>query len=148
MPTNLYGPNDNFDLKTSHVLPALIRKFHEAKENSAPNVEIWGTGSPKREFLYVEDMAEACVHLMLNYNEKEFINIGCGDDISIKELAELVKKIVGYEGDLVFNASKPDGTPRKLLDVTKLYDIGWRPKIAIDDGISNVYKMNFLGKQI
>ena len=143
MPTNLYGPNDNFDLKNSHVLPALIRKFHEAKENSFSNVEIWGSGSPKREFLYVEDMAEASVHLMINYNEKQFVNIGCGEDISIKKLAELVKTIVGYKGDLVFDASKPDGTPRKLLDVTKLFATGWRPKVPLDAGIRNVYDENF-----
>jgi GDP-L-fucose synthase len=143
MPTNLYGPNDNFDLKNSHVLPALIRKFHEAKESNADSVEIWGTGSPKREFLYVEDMAEACVHLMLNYNEKQFVNIGCGEDISIKELAELVKSIVGFEGKLVFDATKPDGTPRKLLDVSNLFATEWRPKVSLEAGIKNVYKTVF-----
>jgi GDP-L-fucose synthase len=144
MPTNLYGPNDNFDLKNSHVLPALIRKIHEAKESNAELVEVWGTGSPKREFLYVEDMAEACVHLMLHYNEKQFVNIGCGEDISIKELALLVKKIVGFKGDLVFDASKPDGTPRKLLAVSKLFDTGWRPAVSLDAGIRKVHEKNFL----
>lgn len=143
MPTNLYGPNDNFDLKNSHVLPALIRKFHEAKLNNEPKVEIWGTGTPKREFLYVEDMAEACVHLMLHYNEKQFVNIGCGEDISIKELALLVKKIVGFNGELIFDASKPDGTPRKLLDVTHLFATGWKPKVGLEDGIRNIYKSVF-----
>ena len=143
MPTNLYGPNDNFDLKNSHVLPALIRKFHEAKENDAPSVEIWGTGAPKREFLYVEDMAEACVYLMNNYNEKQFLNIGCGEDISIKDLALLVKKIVGFKGDLTFDTSKPDGTPRKLLDVSKLYATGWKPKVGLEEGIQTVYKRVF-----
>ncbi len=143
MPTNLYGPNDNFDLKNSHVLPALIRKFHEAKINNEPHVEIWGTGTPKREFLYVEDMAEACVHLMLHYNKKQFVNIGCGEDISIKDLALLVKKIVGFEGELIFDASKPDGTPRKLLDVTHLFATGWKPSISLEMGIEHVYKTVF-----
>jgi GDP-L-fucose synthase len=143
MPTNLYGPNDNFDLKNSHVLPALIRKFHEAKENNAPNVEIWGTGSPKREFLYVEDMADACVFLMENYDEKQFINIGCGEDISIKDLAFLVKGIVGFKGELKFDASKPDGTPRKLLDVSKLFETGWKPKVGLEEGIQTVYNNVF-----
>lgn len=143
MPTNLYGPNDNFDLKNSHVLPALIRKFHEAKETNADTVEIWGTGSPKREFLYVEDMAEACVYLMNNYDEKQFLNIGCGEDISIKDLALLIKRIVGFEGDLEFDTSKPDGTPRKLLDVSKLFATGWRPKDDLEEGIRNVYNSVF-----
>lgn len=143
MPTNLYGPNDNFDLKNSHVLPALIRKFHEAKLNNEPHVEIWGTGTPKREFLYVDDMAEACVHLMLHYNEKQFVNIGCGEDISIKDLALLVKKIVGFNGDLKFDTSKPDGTPRKLLDVKKLFATGWKPKVNLERGIEHVYKSVF-----
>jgi GDP-L-fucose synthase len=143
MPTNLYGPNDNFDLKTSHVLPALIRKFHEAKESNAEHVEIWGTGAPKREFLYVEDMAEACVYLMNNYTEKQFLNIGCGEDISIKDLALLVKRIVGFDGDLKFDTSKPDGTPRKLLDVSKLFATGWKPKVGLEDGIRNVYERVF-----
>jgi len=206
MPTNLYGPNDNFDLKNSHVLPAMVRKMHLAKslengdfdaiiedldnrtterknegttiqwsddkinsyleengivesfphqvgksvnrsvEPSSPRsvvLSLWGTGSPKREFLYVEDMAEACVHLMLHYNEKQFVNIGCGEDISIKDLALLVKKIVGFEGELKFDTSKPDGTPRKLLDVSKLFATGWRPKVGLEDGIEKVYKMKF-----
>lgn len=143
MPTNLYGPNDNFDLKNSHVLPALIRKFHEAKESNAEFVEVWGTGSPKREFLYVEDMADACVYLMENYNEKQFVNIGCGEDISIKDLALLVKKIVGFKGELKFDTSKPDGTPRKLLDVSKLFATGWKPKVGLEEGIERVYNSVF-----
>jgi len=140
MPTNLYGPNDDFDLKNSHVLPALIRKFHEAKKSNAEYVEVWGSGSPKREFLYVEDMAEACVHLMNNYDEKKIINIGCGEDITIKDLALLVKEIVGFRGKLVFDTSKPDGTPRKLLDVSKLFVTGWRPKVDLEEGIRHVYE--------
>ena len=146
MPTNLYGPNDNFDLKNSHVLPALIRKFHEAKTSESPFVEIWGTGSPKREFLHVNDMAAACVYLMQNYNEKGFVNIGCGEDISIKDLALLVKKIVGFEGELQFDSSKPDGTPRKLLDVSRLNATGWKPTISLEDGIRSVYEKVFLKK--
>jgi GDP-L-fucose synthase len=144
MPTNLYGPNDNFDLNNSHVLPALIRKFHEAKINNATEVEIWGSGSPKREFLYVEDMAEACVFLMYNYNDKEFVNIGCGEDISIKELASIVKKIVDFKGELKYDTTKPDGTPRKLLDVSKLFAAGWKPKISLEQGIRKVYQEAFL----
>jgi GDP-L-fucose synthase len=144
MPTNLYGPNDNFDLKNSHVLPALIRKFHEAKINKVPFVEIWGTGSPKREFLHVDDMAAACVYLMQNYNEKGFVNIGCGEDISIKDLALLVKKIVGFEGELQFDTSKPDGTPRKLLDVSRLNAAGWKQTIPLEEGIRSVYEKVFL----
>lgn len=139
MPTNLYGPNDNFDLKNSHVLPALINKFHEAKVNNYSSVEIWGTGSPKREFLHVDDMAEACVHLMLHYNEAPFVNIGCGEDITIKDLANKIKDIVGYNGNLIFNVSKPDGTPRKLLDISKILAFGWKPKISLEEGIKNVY---------
>ena len=141
MPTNLYGPGDNFDLQNSHVLPALIRKFHEAKINGAESVEIWGTGSPKREFLHVHDLADAVVYLMENYNEMQFLNIGCGEDISIKDLALLVKKITGYEGELKFDTSKPDGTPRKLLDVSKLKAAGFKPKISLEEGITSVYKM-------
>jgi len=144
MPTNLYGPNDNFDLKNSHVLPALIRKMHEAKINNAPFVEIWGTGTPLREFLYVEDMADACIYLLKNYNERQFVNIGCGEDISIKELALLVKKIVGFPGELQFDSSKPDGTPRKLLDVSRLNATGWKPKISLEEGIRMVYERVFL----
>jgi len=146
MPTNLYGPNDNFDLKNSHVLPALIRKFHEAKINNASFVEIWGTGTPMREFLYVDDMADACVFLMENYNDKQFLNVGCGSDLSIKDLALLVKKVVGYNGDLHFDTSKPDGTPRKLLDVSKLFATGWKPKVSLEEGITRVYNQVFLKK--
>ena len=176
MPTNLYGPNDNFDLEKSHVLPALIRKMHLGKclENndwdgirkdlnknpiegvdgaadektilqklnkygiSTVSVEIWGTGSPKREFLYVDDMADACVYLMEKYDEKQFVNIGCGEDISIKDLAYLVKDIVGFKGELTFDTSKPDGTPRKLLDVGRLFETGWRPKVKLEEGIRNL----------
>ncbi len=144
MPTNLYGPNDNFDLEKSHVLPALIRKFHEAKFNSAPEVIIWGTGTPLREFLHVDDLADACLHLMLHYNEKQFVNVGCGTDLSIRDLALLIKKIVGYEGALAFDTSKPDGTPRKLMDVSKLNTMGWTPSISLEEGIREVYKSHFL----
>ena len=140
MPTNLYGPNDNYDLQNSHVLPALIRKFHEAKINKFSNVEIWGSGSPKREFLHVDDLADACLFLMLNYNEAPFLNIGTGTDLSIKELALLVKDVVGYSGDLKFDRTKPDGTPRKLLDVSKVNAVGWKYKIPLADGIINVYE--------
>lgn len=140
MPTNLYGPNDNYDLKNSHVLPALIRKFHEAKKSNAEFVEIWGTGSPKREFLHVDDLAEACVYLMDNYSEPELVNIGTGEDISIKDLALLIKDIVGYEGELRFDTSKPDGTPRKLMDVGKLHSHGWKHQIGLREGISTVYE--------
>jgi GDP-L-fucose synthase len=140
MPTNLYGPNDNYDLKNSHVLPATIRKFHEAKLRGDSFVEIWGTGKPMREFLHVEDLADACFYLMLNYNEKELVNIGTGKDITIKELAETVKEIVGFEGDLKFNTDMPDGTPRKLLDVSKLNSAGWKYKIELKDGIENAYQ--------
>ncbi|NLJ07589.1 MAG: GDP-L-fucose synthase [Sphingobacteriales bacterium] len=146
MPTNLYGPNDNFDLKNSHVLPALIRKFHEAKINKSPYVEIWGTGTPMREFLHVDDMADACVFLLQHYNERQFLNIGCGHDLSIKDLALLVKKIIGYEGDLQFDTSKPDGTPRKLLYVSRLFATGWRPKISLEEGIRRVYEQVFSAK--
>jgi GDP-L-fucose synthase len=140
MPTNLFGINDNFDLNSSHVLPALIRKMHDAKENNSPNVTLWGTGSPKREFLYVEDLAEALIFLMNNYNESDWVNIGTGEDISIKELAELVKRIVGYEGELVWDTSKPDGTPRKLLDVSKINNLGWKHKTTLEDGVKNTYE--------
>lgn len=139
MPTNLYGPNDNYDLNNSHVLPALIRKFHTAKKEGQKTVEIWGTGSPKREFLHVDDLADACYFLMQHYNEKGFVNIGVGDDITIKDLALLVKKIVGFEGELVFDTSKPDGTPRKLMDVSRLNNLGWKAKISLEDGIASVY---------
>ena len=140
MPTNLYGPNDNYDLKTSHVLPALIKKFHLAKKNHLPSVEIWGTGSPLREFLYVDDLAEACLHLMLHYNEKLFVNVGSGTDISIKDLALTIKKVVGYEGELTFDSSKPDGTPRKLMDVSNLTQAGWTYKVQLKEGIKLAYE--------
>ncbi|MFQ5899930.1 MAG: GDP-L-fucose synthase family protein [Thermodesulfobacteriota bacterium] len=139
MPTNLYGPNDNFDLRNSHVLPALIRKFHEAKVNSAPFVEIWGTGIPKREFLYVEDLSDALVFLMKGYNDSDIINIGTGEDISIKELAILIKEIVGYRGELRFDPSRPDGTVRKLLDVAKIKDLGWKAGTGLKEGIIKTY---------
>ncbi len=139
MPTNLYGPNDNYDLNNSHVLPALIRKFHTAKKENSANVEIWGTGSPMREFLHADDLADACFYLMQNYNEPGLVNIGVGDDISIKDLAMLVKKIVGFEGELTFDTSKPDGTPRKLMDVGKLHAFGWKHKMELEEGISGVY---------
>lgn len=147
MPTNLYGPHDNFDLHTSHVLPALIRKFHEAKENNAPLVEIWGTGSPLREFLYSEDLADACVYLMNNYTDNQFVNIGVGKDISIKELALKIKELIGYQGELTFDSSKPDGTPRKLVDVTKLNGIGWSARTSLDNGLSKTYEW-FLENQL
>ena len=140
MPTNLYGPRDNFDLKTSHVLPALIRKFHEAKEKGEPYVTVWGTGKPKREFLFVEDLADACVFLMENYDSSEIINIGVGEDISIAELAEIVKGVVGYKGKIKYDTSKPDGTPRKLLDVSKLSSLGWQAKTDLEDGIKKTYE--------
>jgi GDP-L-fucose synthase len=140
MPTNLYGPNDNYDLNKSHVLPALLRKFHTAKMEGLPEVEIWGTGSPLREFLHVDDLAEACLFMMENYNEELFLNIGTGEDLSIKALAEMIKDIVGYEGKLNFDTSKPDGTPRKLMDVSKLKSLGWSPRISLADGIKKVYE--------
>lgn len=139
MPTNLYGPNDNYDLNNSHVLPALIRKFHSAKTENKPEVVVWGTGVPLREFLHVDDLADACYFLMLNYNQAELVNIGCGEDISIKDLALLVKDVVNYKGNLVFDTSKPDGTPRKLLDISKLKKLGWSPKITLKEGIASVY---------
>lgn len=139
MPTNLYGPNDNYDLQSSHVLPALLRKFHEAKVSRAPEVVIWGTGMPKREFLHADDMAAACYFLMQHYNERGFINIGVGEDISIADLALLIQSIVGYEGKLIFDTSKPDGTPRKLMDVSKLHSLGWKAQISLEDGIRKVY---------
>lgn len=140
MPTNLYGTNDNYDLQNSHVLPAFIRKFHEAKINRTAEVEIWGTGKPFREFLYVDDLADACFFLMKNYNNPEIINVGTGKDITIKDLALLVKGIIGFEGDLRFDASKPDGTPRKQLDVTKLFNLGFKPKTSLKNGINMVYE--------
>jgi len=139
MPTNLYGPNDNYDLKSSHVLPALIRKFHTAKENGDSSVELWGTGSPMREFLHVNDLAEACIYLMETYNEKQFVNIGTGTDVTIKELALTIKDVVGFSGDLTFDTTKPDGTPRKLMDVSKINQLGWKHKIDLQEGIEKVY---------
>jgi GDP-L-fucose synthase len=139
MPTNLYGPNDNYDLNNSHVLPALLRKFHTAKITKAPFVEVWGTGKPLREFCHVDDMADACVYVMLNVNEPGFVNIGTGVDISIGDLALLIKKITGFEGELRFNTDQPDGTPRKLTDVTKLHKLGWHHKISLEEGIQSVY---------
>ena len=140
MPTNLYGPNDNYDLNNSHVLPALIRKFHTAKKENLSSVEIWGTGSPMREFLHVNDLADACFYLMQNYDESGLVNIGVGEDITIKDLALLVKKIVGFNGELKFDSTKPDGTPRKLMDVSKLHSFGWRHKIDLEEGIASVYE--------
>jgi GDP-L-fucose synthase len=140
MPTNLYGPNDNYDLNNSHVLPALIRKFHEAKVKNDPAVVMWGTGSPRREFLHADDLADACFYLMQNYNEEGLVNVGVGDDVTIKELALMVKDIVGYKGEIQHDLSKPDGTPRKLMDVTKLHSMGWKAKIGLYEGIKNVYK--------
>jgi GDP-L-fucose synthase len=140
MPTNLYGPNDNYDLNNSHVLPAMIRKFHEAKLEGKDKVEIWGTGKPMREFLYVDDLADACYHLMLNYNSSEVINIGTGVDITIKDLALTIKEVVNFKGDIYFNTDMPDGTPRKLLDVSKLKDLGWEYKTTLREGIEKTYK--------
>ena len=142
MPTNLYGPNDNFDLATSHVLPALIRKFHEAKVNREPEVVVWGTGSPRREFLHVDDMADACVYLMQNFDAAdvgEFVNIGVGEDITIRELAELIGDVVGFEGEIRYDISKPDGTPQKLLYVERMTGLGWKAKVSLRDGIEGVY---------
>lgn len=139
MPTNLYGPNDNYDLNNSHVLPALLRKFHEAKVEGKPEVVVWGSGSPKREFLHADDLAEACIYLMENYSEIGLVNIGTGEDISIKELAELIARITGFEGKIAWDSSKPDGTPRKLMDVSKLHQAGWQHKIDLESGIRSVY---------
>ena len=139
MPTNLYGPNDNFDLESSHVLPAMIRRFHEAKECGDKEVIVWGTGKPKREFLFVEDLADACVFLMNKYNDSEFVNIGTGVDVTIKQLAEMVKKTVGFEGKIVWDKTKPDGTPRKLLNVTKLHNLGWKHKVPLEKGLRDTY---------
>jgi len=139
MPTNLYGENDNFDLENSHVLPALIRKFHEAKESNSPTVGAWGTGAPMREFIHVDDVASACIHLMETYNDPEIVNIGTGEDVTIKELAEIVKDVTGYQGEIVWDTTKPDGTPRKLLDVSKLHKLGFKHTIALKDGITKTY---------
>lgn len=140
MPTNLYGPNDNYHPENSHVLPALMRKFHEAVLKKQPSVTVWGSGNPLREFLHTDDLADACFHLMQHYNEKQFVNIGYGKDISIRDLALLVKKITGYAGEIVFDREKPDGTPRKLMDISKLTALGWKPKISLEEGIAAVYQ--------
>ncbi len=145
MPTNLYGYNDNYHPQNSHVLPALIRRFHEAKEQNLPEVTIWGTGSPRREFLFADDLAEACYYLMENYNEEGLVNIGTGEDITIKDLALLIKKIIGFEGEINFDTSKPDGTPRKLMDVSKLHSKGWKHTIELETGIALAYQ-DFLSK--
>ncbi|RYG50726.1 MAG: GDP-L-fucose synthase, partial [Chitinophagaceae bacterium] len=146
MPTNLYGPNDNYDLQKSHVLPALLRKFHEAKLNGDATVTVWGSGTPRREFLHANDLAEACYYLMQHYNEPGLVNIGVGEDISIADLAGLVKNITGFEGEIVWDTSKPDGTPRKLMDVTKLHSFGWKAKISLEEGIRSVYEEKFAEK--
>lgn len=140
MPTNMYGIGDNYHPQNSHVLPALIRKMHEAKMANAPAVEVWGDGSPEREFLYADDLAEALVHLLKNYNEKEFVNVGYGSDISIKELALTIKKVIGYQGELVWDASKPNGTPKKLMDSSRMQALGWQPKVNLEEGIALAYK--------
>ena len=140
MPTNLYGPNDNYDLNNSHVLPALLRKFITAKKQGATSVELWGTGTPKREFLYVDDLAAACFFLLENYNEEGLVNVGVGNDVTILELAQLIKKVVGFEGSIELNTAKPDGTPRKLMDVTKINDMGWKAAIGLEEGIQKVYQ--------
>jgi len=139
MPTNLYGPNDNYDLNNSHVLPALIRNLHEAKKNGDKSVTLWGTGKPRREFLHADDLADACFFLMQKFDEPGFVNVGTGEDLEIGELAMLIKKIVGYEGEIIHDLSKPDGTPRKLMDVTKLHNLGWKAAISLEDGIRRVY---------
>jgi len=140
MPTNLYGPNDNYDLETSHVLPALIRKFHEAKASNAPAVTLWGSGKPRREFLHADDLADACFFIMQRYDEAGFINIGVGEDLEIRELAALISGIVGYTGEIRYDASKPDGTPRKIMDVSKLHALGWKASIDLGEGIRRVYE--------
>lgn len=139
MPTNLYGPHDNYHPQNSHVLPALVRKFHEAKEQNAPEVEVWGTGTPRREFLHVDDLADACFYLLQNFNEPGLVNVGTGTDLSIRELAELVGRVVGYGGNIRFNADYPDGTPRKLMDVSKLAQWGWQARIGLEEGLSGMY---------
>jgi GDP-L-fucose synthase len=140
MPTNLYGPEDNFDLKSSHVMPALIRKFHEAKVENAPTVTVWGSGKPMREFLHVDDCAAACLYLMEHYEAEGIVNIGVGEDISIADLARLVEEAVGYQGEIVYDSSKPDGTPRKLVDASKINDLGWRAGISLEEGIRSTYR--------
>jgi GDP-L-fucose synthase len=140
MPTNLYGPGDNFDLRSSHVLPALIRKFHDGRLNASPQVVVWGTGTPRREFLHVDDLADAAVFLMQNYDEPEFVNVGTGADATIRELAQMIARVTGYKGEIVFDTSKPDGTPRKLLDVSKLTGLGWKASIELETGIARTYE--------
>ncbi len=140
MPTNLYGPNDNFDLTSSHVLPALLRKFHEAKIAGQPSVVVWGSGTPRREFLHVDDLADACLHLMKTYESPELVNVGVGADVTIRELAETIRDVVGFTGDLTWDTSKPDGTPRKLLDVSRLTELGWRAEIGLREGIASTYR--------
>lgn len=147
MPTNLYGINDNFDLKTSHVLPALIRKFHEAKTSNSPTVELWGSGNPKREFLYVDDLADACVYLMQNYSDEKHVNIGTGEDVKISELASIISNVIGYDGNITYDPTKPDGTPRKLLNVNYLHSLGWLHNTQLIDGIELVYKWYIENKQ-
>ncbi|MCB0430571.1 MAG: GDP-L-fucose synthase [Flavobacteriales bacterium] len=141
MPTNLYGPNDNYDLQNSHVMPALLRKFHEAKINGKKQVTVWGSGTPKREFLHVDDLAEACLFLMDRFDEAGFVNVGTGEDVSIKDLALMIKDIVGFKGELIFDTSKPDGTPRKLMDVSKAHKLGWKHRIPLEEGIKSVYQL-------
>jgi GDP-L-fucose synthase len=147
MPTNLYGPNDNYDLHGSHVVPALLRKFHEGKVSGKPDVHVWGSGSPLREFLHVDDVASACYFLMQNYSSDQFVNVGSGEELSIKDLADLIKLIVGYEGEIVWDSSKPDGTPRKLMDSTQLNNMGWKPLISFKDGLRSEYMNQFLNKE-
>lgn len=146
MPTNMYGPNDNYDLRTSHVLPALIRKFHEAKQAGAPSVTCWGTGTPLREFLYADDLARACVFLMRHYSDEQFINVGCGSDLTIRDLAQLIARIVGFNGSIVWDTYKPDGTPRKLMDSSRLFELGWKPQVDLATGIRLCYE-DFLSRQ-
>ncbi len=146
MPTNLYGPKDSYGLQNSHVIPGMIRKFHEAKESNSPSVTLWGTGSPMREFLYVDDLADACRHLMETYSDKEHVNIGTGTDVTIKELAALIQEIVGYNGTIIYDTTKPDGTPRKLLNVKKLNDLGWKHSVSLKDGLRKTYE-SFLAEK-
>jgi GDP-L-fucose synthase len=140
MPTNLYGPHDNFDLQNSHVIPALLRKFYEAKKNNQRSVTVWGTGSPRREFLYIDDLADALVFLMNHYSDGLHINVGVGEDVSIRELVEMIRRISGFEGEVIYDTSKPDGTPRKLLDVSRLFSLGWRPKVSLEEGLRLAYQ--------
>ncbi|MCX7883176.1 MAG: GDP-L-fucose synthase [Brevinematales bacterium] len=140
MPTNLYGPQDNFHLQNSHVIPALLRKFYEAKKNTSPSVTVWGTGSPRREFLYIDDLADALVFLMNHYSDGLHVNVGVGEDVSIRELVEIIRRISGFEGEVVYDTSKPDGTPRKLLDVSRLFSLGWRPKVSLEEGLRLTYQ--------